>query len=244
MDTFDCPPGGRPIQTVPFFTIFLKVFFPCMLWGSGTAIGEIPPYAVARAAREAGKEAETEDEEEFLALTSEERMPWYTFTGMKQWMLSVVERYGFWGVLLFSAWPNMAFDLCGICCGHFGMPFWTFFGGTLVGKAFIKVNMQAVFFITCFTPRYIEVVLQKTLFKVLSESHQKIVSSELEALKQKFATAGAAGGLAKGSSSFSVKDVFNFFMFGLIGFFFVSCINQFAQAQQAQYDKKELEKKR
>ena len=32
-----------------------KVAIPCMLWGAGTAIGEIPPYALSRAAREAGQ---------------------------------------------------------------------------------------------------------------------------------------------------------------------------------------------
>lgn len=38
--------------------------------------------------------------------------------------------------------PNAAFDLCGLCCGAFKMPFWKFFGATLLGKAFVKVNMQ------------------------------------------------------------------------------------------------------
>lgn len=37
-------------------------------------------------------------------------------------------------------WPLLS---PGICCGHFLMPFWTFFGATLIGKAVIKVNMQA-----------------------------------------------------------------------------------------------------
>ena len=47
-----------------------------------------------------------------------------------------------YGVFLMSSWPNMAFDLCCICCGHFLMPFWTFFGATLLGKAGVKVIMQ------------------------------------------------------------------------------------------------------
>ena len=28
-------------------------------------------------------------------------------------MLDVIRRFGFWGVFLFSAWPNALFDLCG-----------------------------------------------------------------------------------------------------------------------------------
>lgn len=39
-----------------------------------------------------------------------------------------------------AAWPNAAFDLCGICCGHFQMPFWQFFGATFIGKALVKVS--------------------------------------------------------------------------------------------------------
>ncbi len=49
-------------------------------------------------------------------------------------------RHGFVGILLLAAWPNAAFDLCGICCGHFLMPFWDFFGATFIGKALLKVH--------------------------------------------------------------------------------------------------------
>ena len=49
-------------------------------------------------------------------------------------------RHGFWGIFLLAAWPNALFDLCGICCGHFLMPFWQFFGATLAGKAIVKAR--------------------------------------------------------------------------------------------------------
>jgi len=49
-------------------------------------------------------------------------------------------RHGFWGIFLLAAWPNALFDLCGICCGHFLMPFWQFFGATLAGKAVVKAR--------------------------------------------------------------------------------------------------------
>lgn len=39
--------------------------------------------------------------------------------------------------------PNPLFDLAGITCGHFLVPFWTFFGATLIGKAVIKMHIQA-----------------------------------------------------------------------------------------------------
>ncbi len=49
-------------------------------------------------------------------------------------------RHGFWGIFLLAAWPNALFDLCGICCGHFLMPFWEFIGATMAGKALVKAR--------------------------------------------------------------------------------------------------------
>ena len=40
--------------TIGFFTIYWAVFLEAFLWGAGTAIGELPPYFVARAASVAG----------------------------------------------------------------------------------------------------------------------------------------------------------------------------------------------
>lgn len=38
--------------------------------------------------------------------------------------------------------PNPLFDLAGIMCGQFGIPFWKFFMATLLGKAIIKTHIQ------------------------------------------------------------------------------------------------------
>lgn len=40
--------------------------------------------------------------------------------------------------------------LAGIACGHFGMPFWTFFGATLLGKGVFKIAGQTAFFVLLF----------------------------------------------------------------------------------------------
>ena len=65
-------------------------------------------------------------------------------------MIAILQRFGFWGVFVLSAWPNAAFDLCGICCGHFLMPFWTFFGGTFAGKALVKAPAQVAVWLGVF----------------------------------------------------------------------------------------------
>ena len=126
-----------------------------MLWGIGTAVGEVPPYAISYHAAKAGiKNAEVEamlgggDGDSgggggggpLAALVQR----------MQNWMLGFIRRHGFWGILLLAAYPNAAFDLCGICCGHFQMPFWEFFGATVIGKGGIKVAGQTAFFIALF----------------------------------------------------------------------------------------------
>eukprot|EP01126_Amoeba_proteus_P020156 TRINITY_DN205_c0_g1_i14.p1 TRINITY_DN205_c0_g1~~TRINITY_DN205_c0_g1_i14.p1 ORF type:complete len:181 (+),score=31.70 TRINITY_DN205_c0_g1_i14:454-996(+) len=136
---FVCKTVGS--HSVTFLEVFSKVFWPCFLWGSGTAIGEIPPYAVSRAAKLAG-EYNQELEEEIQKSKSGSTL----VDKMKAWMLNILEKHGFVGIILLSAWPNAAFDLVGLCCGLFLMPFWTFFTATWIGKALIKVNLQAFFF--------------------------------------------------------------------------------------------------
>jgi hypothetical protein len=50
--------------------------------------------------------------------------------------------------------PNPLFDLAGICCGHFLIPFWTFFGATAIGKAVIKVHIQVLQCVSLFWKMY------------------------------------------------------------------------------------------
>lgn len=64
-----------------------------------------------------------------------------TLGAMQGWMMGVIKTHGFLGILMLASWPNAAFDLCGICCGHFQMPFWQFFGATFIGKALLKVSV-------------------------------------------------------------------------------------------------------
>ncbi|KAK2076787.1 hypothetical protein QBZ16_005013 [Prototheca wickerhamii] len=187
---FTCETAGRPeAGAVGFWEVFWKVIGTCVLWGSGTALGEIPPYAIsyhaaklgrrsaeaARAVglgpRDAGEERKEstvdgdDDLDSSLEVPLEDasvdptatpaqqrrRDPVEDVVGaMKDWMLRFIRRHGVWGILLLAAYPNAAFDLCGITCGHFLMPFWEFFGATLLGKGLIKVAGQTAFFVALF----------------------------------------------------------------------------------------------
>lgn len=72
----------------------------------------------------------------------------------------MLQKHGFITVLLCASIPNPLFDLAGITCGHFKIPFTTFFTATFIGKAIIKVHIQMLFIITLFRKTFIENLLK------------------------------------------------------------------------------------
>jgi membrane protein YqaA with SNARE-associated domain len=146
--------GPKDGSTVTVFRLWMMVTIQCMLWGIGTAVGELPPYLVSRAARLGGSK-----DSEFEAELAEAREKKDLFSRMKMWTIDFTERHGFVGVLLLASWPNAAFDMCGMCCGYVLMPFWTFFIATTIGKGMIKVNLQAVVFVVVFGSSAFHVLL-------------------------------------------------------------------------------------
>lgn len=75
------------------------------------------------------------------------------------WTIAFTERNGFLGIYLLASWPNAAFDMCGMACGWLEMPFWTFFGATMLGKGFTKVTIQTAVCIGIFGPNMWALVL-------------------------------------------------------------------------------------
>ncbi|KCV69548.1 hypothetical protein H696_03969 [Fonticula alba] len=57
----------------------------------------------------------------------------------------MMKRWGFFGIMLMASIPNPLFDLAGLLSGYLEMPFWEFFGATLIGKAGVKVLIQCSF---------------------------------------------------------------------------------------------------
>lgn len=146
---FKCPTESDAISSndeVTLLGMWQKVILVCFLQSAGTAIGEIPPYWMSKAARlaaiEAGSSSSTEVPEE-LESTSRFNI----VNRFKVWMIWFLRSYGFWGVLVMASFPNIAFDVCGICCGHFLMPFGTFFFATFIGKAIIRNSYQSILYV-------------------------------------------------------------------------------------------------
>ncbi|KAI8600928.1 hypothetical protein EDD21DRAFT_305870, partial [Dissophora ornata] len=131
------------------YAIFRAVQWESFFWGFGTAIGELPPYFVARAAALSGnRNEELAAIEDLLkkkpdSVSYKERILIMVHEGMK--------RLGFFGIFLCASIPNPLFDLAGITCGHFLIPFSTFFGATFLGKAVVKSSIQTLFVILMFS---------------------------------------------------------------------------------------------
>ena len=63
-------------------------------------------------------------------------------TKAKRVIYSALQKHAFLTVLCCASIPNPLFDLAGITCGHFLIPFATFFIATAIGKSIIKVHIQ------------------------------------------------------------------------------------------------------
>ncbi|KAL2649776.1 hypothetical protein R1flu_017904 [Riccia fluitans] len=140
---------------VPLHTVLMQVQLEAVLWGIGTALGELPPYFVSRAARLSGEKPRELDEE--LASTAQS-FGARTVQNLKRWMITHFENFGFFTILLLASVPNPMFDLAGILCGQFLVPFWKFFVATLIGKAIIKTHIQTIFIIMACNPYVLELV--------------------------------------------------------------------------------------
>ncbi|EDV23243.1 uncharacterized protein TRIADDRAFT_27759 [Trichoplax adhaerens] len=151
-----CPDEEGDKNLLTLWTIMGKVRLESMMWGLGTAVGELPPYFMARAARLSGSEIDMDDEEieEMEAMLASENKD--VMTRVKKAVHNLVQKAGFFGILLCASIPNPLFDLAGITCGHFLVPFWTFFGATAIGKAIVKMHIQKLLVIVTFSNHHVE----------------------------------------------------------------------------------------
>ena len=224
-------------SSVNFLATWMKVLPWLVLWGTGTAIGEIPPYAVSyAAARNRPKLAQKISASE-NALSG----AWSALDQMKDWMVKVVRRFGFWGVLLFSAYPNAAFDMCGMACGQSLMPFWVFFTATWLGKAVIKVALQGAFFVALFSGETIAVVLRflRECFplagKYIDVTERVILTTRNSVIANaKFNASESLDSDASGMASFLLSHLFSIIVTICVISFMISILEGWAHEYQTQ----------
>ncbi|ANQ09628.1 Uncharacterized protein PCOAH_00047410 [Plasmodium coatneyi] len=220
--------------------LFMKVYPYCLIWGIGTALGELPPYLTSYYASKS--KLNDEDYEEFEKDIKEGKRN--IVIAMKIWMIDFIKKHGSISVFLLSCWPNVMFDMCGICCGHFLMPFQNFFIPLLLGKAIVKTIFQSIFLIFMFSNNYKEMQLkmsQKALsIFPLHRIFKNIDPSSLEDYIDEKISILKYG--QKTKSKMDIMFLFNIFFFVVIIFFFISCVNQIAQKYQKNIDNEELKK--
>lgn len=150
----DCSEIGPPLYQrnmdserfrTPLHSILLHVQLEAVLWGIGTALGELPPYFVSRAACLSGKKLE--DLERLNAPVDESGTVSVWMMRLKCWFYSKSRHLNFLTILILASVPNPLFDLAGIMCGQLSVSFWRFFTPTMIGKAIIKTHIQALFII-------------------------------------------------------------------------------------------------
>ncbi|XP_005187646.2 vacuole membrane protein 1 [Musca domestica] len=236
-DDIICPEEPYDKQVPNLWTIMSKVRLEAFLWGAGTALGELPPYFMAKAARLSGYDPDDAEElAEFEALKAKRNQKDLSLMDRgKLFMERVVERIGFLGILACASIPNPLFDLAGITCGHFLVPFWTFFGATLIGKAIVKMHIQKVFVIIAFNEVLIERAVDTlsvipVVGKKLQEPFKAFLNNQKMRLhRQRNAAPAEAGNL--------LSKIFETFVIGMVCYFVVSIINSLAQSYHKRLNK-------
>nr|XP_016992394.2 vacuole membrane protein 1 [Drosophila takahashii] len=231
-----CPQEPYKHHHPDVWEILSKVRPEALLWGIGTALGELPPYFMARRARLSGKELDGAQAEILLAnkrMNGELNL----LDRAKLFMERVMRRVGFLGILFCASIPNPLFDLAGISCGHFLVPFWKFFVATLIGKALVKATIQQLFVIASLT----ENLVNKFVFCLgqlpyLGPPLQEIIKDLLRSTKRQMHGTGESESLAYLGL---LVLAFELCAFVMVACFVVSSLNCLAQIHCKRQQEKE-----
>uniref|UniRef100_A0A1W7RCD4 Transmembrane protein 49 n=1 Tax=Agkistrodon contortrix contortrix TaxID=8713 RepID=A0A1W7RCD4_AGKCO len=230
-DQIICPNNEGVEGSISLWTIMSKVRLEACMWGAGTAIGELPPYFMARAARLSGAEPDDEEYQEFEEMLEHAQGAQDFASRAKLAIQNLVQKVGFFGILACASIPNPLFDLAGITCGHFLVPFWTFFGATLIGKAIIKMHIQKLFVIITFSRHIVEQMVSLIgSVPGIGASLQKPFQEYLEA--QRIKLHSKANDTPQGENWLSWT--FEKLVIIMVCYFVLSIINSMAQS----YDKR------
>ncbi|MCO5549861.1 hypothetical protein L7F22_003335 [Adiantum nelumboides] len=250
----DCLDFGVPLYpkvassgrySVPLLDILQEVHWEAVLWGVGTALGELPPYFVSRAARMSGEELRRlEDLDPASSLESPKGPVSGFLNKIKFWILVRFRQFNFWTILIFASVPNPLFDLAGMMCGQLNVQFWKFFIPTLIGKAIIKTHIQTVFVIAVCNNQLIE-QLESTLSKVFHNipALSRVLNSilvRLQKAKQNYDTGVNTTKVA--TWQFSPAFIWNCFVWIMLIFFLGSIVNATAQRYLLEVQRKKIEK--
>ncbi|KAJ1548501.1 Vacuolar membrane protease [Cladochytrium tenue] len=238
-------------QSPNLLKIYSKVAAAVFFWGLGTSIGELPPYFIARAAAVAGR-----DDPEFSSIERIlERRPEKRSLSDKAQVLMymVMKKLGFFGILLCASVPNPLFDLAGIICGHFSVPFMKFWGATMVGKALIKNTVQSFSIVVLFSHEVLEGVLSSlhTHVPAIHELIKTILDAQMRQFGNPTAVAGDApitlfgilwNTLIAGTPITLFGILWNTLIAGTVGYFALSLVEALAMQEIRRQQEADLAK--
>ncbi|KAK2537368.1 Vmp1 [Columba guinea] len=98
-DQIICPDEEPAGGSISLWAIISKVRLEACMWGAGTAIGELPPYFMARAARLSGAEPDDEEYQEFEEMLEHAETAQDFASRAKLAVQNLVQKVGFFGIL-------------------------------------------------------------------------------------------------------------------------------------------------
>ncbi|OVA05472.1 SNARE associated Golgi protein [Macleaya cordata] len=247
----DCSEFGLPVfptvqgLSVPLSSILPQVQLEAILWGIGTALGELPPYFISRAARMSGTKLDAMEELD-ASSTDDEGFIASHLNKIKRWFFSHAQHLNFFSILVLASVPNPLFDLAGIMCGQFGIPFWKFFLATLTGKAIIKTHIQTVFIISVCNNQLLEWIENELIWVLgfvpgLSSVLPNLVT-KLHMVKEKYLATPAPvpSNIKVKKWDLSFASVWNTIVWLMLMNFFIKIVTSTAQRYLKKQQDKEM----
>ncbi|KAG6757488.1 hypothetical protein POTOM_037800 [Populus tomentosa] len=247
----DCKEFGDPVfpfshgLRVPITSILFQVQIEAILWGVGTALGELPPYFISRAARISGSKLDAMEELD-ASLDENSGIIATRLTAIKHWLLTHSQHLNFFTILVLASVPNPLFDLAGIMCGQFGVPFWKFFAATLIGKAIVKTHIQTIFIISVCNNQLLNWI-ENELIWVLSlvpgfAPALPHLTAKLQAMKEKYMAPAppASSDMKVKNWDFSFAGMWNTVVWLMLLNFFLKIVNSTAQSYLKKQQEKEI----
>lgn len=126
--------------------------------------------------------------------------------------------------------------MAGITCGHFLVPFSTFFGATFVGKAAIKAAMQTWFIILIFSKKSLQWLL------AFLQKHSTYLHDQVKEIlfhqKLKFETVSSDAGSHQHNPTGLLAVAWNSLIGVMIAYFLLSIVHSVASSKLKREQKK------
>ena len=130
----------------PNLNIYYSILYclpQIILWGIGSALGELPPYLLTY---------NCDDENlEIIKNTKLKALCTNIYNVIKNNIDCTNKNTIFLGILIMSSWPNLTFDMCGMLCGYYKLTMNEFLIPTVLGKGFIKAPIQCLIILYFYT---------------------------------------------------------------------------------------------